>query len=414
MRVLWLSNKIFSGQDSRGTGGWLDSMAQELVRDRGITLGNIAMGGVETTKRQDCGSIRQWIVPFSETSGQDGLPNSKTVAHLTRCLEEFSPDLVHVWGTETFWGLLTARKIIRVPSLLEMQGLKYALAKVFLGGLSLNEQFACLGLREIVRPSSIWHGRKRFEKWSPFEKEIISGHDCIAVQTTWVESHVRALNTACKIFRSDLILRAPFYDSVPWQYPGSCRIFCSSAYPAPFKGLHVALRAVAILKNKLPNICLRIAGHLPIRGIRRDGYVAWLQHEAAVLGIQSNIEWLGALDAAAIVEELRSASAMLVPAYLENCSMSMQEAMILGTPVVATYTGGLPSLAEDGGSLFFPIGDAEMCAFQLERLITDGELATSISKKSIEIALSRNDPERIVSAQMDTYWQVAAGKKDQV
>jgi glycosyltransferase involved in cell wall biosynthesis len=85
----------------------------------------------------------------------------------------------------------------------------------------------------------------------------------------------------------------------------------------------------------------------------------------------------------------------------------MQEAMMVGTPVVATYTGGLPTLAKDEESaLFFPPGDAAMCAFQLERVLTDVDLSLRLSNEAKKISLQRNDRTRIVQRQLDIYRQV--------
>jgi glycosyltransferase involved in cell wall biosynthesis len=144
--------------------------------------------------------------------------------------------------------------------------------------------------------------------------------------------------------------------------------------------------------------------------LRLDGYTAWLNRLALKLGIDSNIEWLGPLDACAIMNELISADAMLLPSYVENCSTTMQEAMMVGTPVVAAYTGGLSSLARDEVSaLFFPAGDEALCASRLERVFTDRNLADSLSTNARNVAKLRNDPEKVTARQLEIYRQVIAG-----
>jgi L-malate glycosyltransferase len=413
MRILWLSNKVLTEQDAGTTGTWLSAMANELVASGRVELGNIASGNVTNIRRQDYGPIRQWVVPSAAGLKNNGLPTERIVTGIVSAAEEFAPDLVHAWGTEYFWGLLTARKLITQASLLETQGLKFSISKVYHGGLSLEEQRACVGLKEFLRRSMIYQMQKRFEKWGLIEKEIIAHHQYIGVQTEWVESQVRAINRTCKTFHSDLALRAPFYKAQPWQYSGNYRIFSSASYPAPFKGLHVAIRAVEILKSRLPNVKLCIAGALQRKGIRQDGYIVWLNREVKKRGLESNVEWLGPLDAANMVEELNAADAMLLPSYIENCSNAMQEAMMVGTPMVTTYTGGLPSLAKDDESaLFFPPGDEAMCAHQLGRVIFDRDLAKRLSKNAREIALKRNDPENIVSHQLEIYRQVIEDSRE--
>ena len=407
MKILWLSNKALASEDYGTSGTWLDAMAFGLIQSGKVALGNIATSVASKVARLDCGPIRQWIVPYETKIGRDGLPAARTVDDIIRCVAEFSPDLVHVWGTESFWGLLSARKLIRRPTLLEMQGLKYAIAKVYHGGLSHREQLSCTGLKEIVRQSTIWQGRKRFGKWALFEKEIISQHQYIAVQTKWIEAQVKTVNHGCSVFKTALLLRGPFYKAMPWKFSGNHLVFCSTAYASPFKGLHVAIEATAILRNKFPDIKLRISGPHQRKGLRKDGYVAWLNRKIIKLGLKQNIEWLGVLDATTTVAEMQMASAVLIPSYIENCSNAMQEAMVSGTPVVASYVGGLPSLADDEESaLFFSPGDEIMCAYQLNRLLTEPKLAEHLSSTGKHIGTERNDPERVVSRQLEIYRQI--------
>lgn len=407
MKILWLSNRVLSEQDSGGTGTWLDAMSQGLIRSGEVELGNIAQGSVEKTTRQNHGPIQQWIVPSSAKLGRDGLPSPKTVAAIVKAAEEFSPDLLHAWGTEGFWGLLTARKLLRSPALLEMQGLKGAISRVFDGGLSFREQLACIGLKEILRQTSIFQDRKRFEKWGKIEKEIISGHRFISIHSDWMVSQVKAINSGAKIFRNDPALRASFYERAPWTFSGAPVVLCSAAYPSPFKGLHVAVRAVAILKRRFPSVELRIAGPHQRPGIRREGYIAWINREVHRSGIASNVHWLGAISAMQLVIELQNCSALVLPTFVESYCLALAEAMMVGVPSAVSFTGGTSFLAKDGDTaLFFPPGDEAMCAYQLERLLTDRGLAKRLSRRAREVALVRNDRERIVRNQIEIYRQV--------
>ncbi|MEM4360239.1 MAG: glycosyltransferase [Candidatus Bilamarchaeaceae archaeon] len=409
MRILWLSNKIQSNVDSGTTGTWLDAMAQLLVKSGEVELGNIALGPVARTTRQDCGPIQQWVVPAKAKPQLNGLPAQRFVEEITRAVYEFNPDLVHVWGTECFWGLLTARRIIRYPALLEMQGLKGIIARVFDGGLSIREQLACIGLKEVIRGCTIFQSRRRFEKWGVFEKEMIRGHRFVTTQSEWLCAHIVSINPSCRVFHNDFMLRESFYTALPWKASNSMAVFCSAAYPSPFKGLHVALRAIAILKQRFPGVQLRIAGAHQRSDIRQDGYVRWLNHQIARLGIADNVCWLGALSAEEIVAELQGCAAIVVPSFIEGYCLGLAEGMMLGVPSVNSFAGGMSSLAKDEESaLFFQPGDAEMCAHQLGRLLTDRALAERLSHNARAIALVRNDPQRILQKQLEIYQQVIA------
>lgn len=407
MKILWLSNAILSDLDSGATGNWLGSMARSLVATGEIELCNIAMGAVKAQTRQNNGQIQQWIEPISKL-GRDGLPPAHIVAKVLKAIEEFNPDLVHVWGVENYWGLLITRGHIARPTLLEMQGIKGAIAKKYAGGLTRQDQRNCIGFKEIIKRRSIASESKKYEEWGRIEDEIMAGFRVIVAQTPWVGAQVRAVNSSCQILHNDLMLRREFYDAAPWAFPEKGPIlFCSAAYPAPFKGLHDAIRAVALVTRLFPNVRLRIAGTQQKPGLRQDGYVRWLNKLCLKVGVAGQVDWLGPINADQIVLELQRANVFIMPSHIENCSTSMQEAMMIGTPIVASYAGGLPSLAIDEESaLFYPSGDEAMCARQLERILTEQELAEKLSHNARAIALVRNNPETIVKNQLEIYRQV--------
>jgi glycosyltransferase involved in cell wall biosynthesis len=407
MKILWLSNKILSDRDTGTTGTWLDAMAQGLVDSGQIEMGNISTGCVKEVTRQDWGPVSQWIVPNGSKLNKKGLPDSKIVAMVIDIIEKFSPDLVHIWGTESYWGILSANKMIRSKTLLEMQGLKRAIAKVYSGDLSIAEQISCIGLKEIFRQSFILNGQQQFQRWGKVEEFIIGNHKFITTQSLWMDSHITALNNSSKIFHTDRILRQAFYRSELWQYSGDPVIFCTAAYSSPFKGLHNAIRAIVILKQRYPDIQLRIAGAHQRTGMRRDGYIAWICNEIKRAGIESNVVWLGALSADQLVDHLLKCSAMVLPTYIESYCLALAEAMLLGVPTVVSYTGGTSWLAKDEVSaLFFPPGDEEMCAFQLERVIEDKLLSNQLSMNARMSALQRHNPQAVVMNQLEIYRQV--------
>jgi glycosyltransferase involved in cell wall biosynthesis len=413
MKVLWLSNKVLSDKDDGSTGTWLVAMAHSLVATGEVELCNVSMGKVKVPTRQDAGPCRQWIVPGIKT-GRAGLPPARIVAGIISVVNDVAPDLVHVWGTENYWGLLTARGLIQTRALLEIQGLKEPYSRVFAGGLTELEQRACIGIKEIIKSRNIASKRSAFERWSRFEREIIAGHSFVTAQSPWVEAWVKVSNASARIFHVELALREPFYSAKPWRPQNASVIFCSAAYPVPYKGIHNAVRALAILSRQVPNARLRIAGALKSRGIRQDGYIAWVDRLAASLHVADKIDWLGALSATEIVAELQNCSVMLIPSHCETYCVALAEALYLGVPAVSAHTGGTVWLARDEESaLFYSPGDEVMCAYQLERILTDQGLAERLSRNARDISLVRNNSQSIVNNQLKIYRQVIEqSKKD--
>ena len=406
MKILWLSNKILSDQDASGTGTWLDAMSQALLKSGSVVLGNITLGHVREATCQNYGSIQQWVVPSSQPS-ITVLSKQKIMASVAKVVDEFSPDLIHVWGTEGFWGLLTARKILKYPVLLEMQGLKAAIAEVYAGGLSFSQQLASIGPKELIRQTTIFQVERQYKAWGIYEEEIISGHQNISVHSEWMKAKVNAINPTARLFRNTPIIRDSFYDAPPWKYAGPPVIFCSASYPAPFKGLHIALRSIAILRRHFPGIQLRIAGPHQRSRFRSEGYIKWINQEIHRLHLEPNVVWLGPLSSGQLINEFHQSSAFVLPTFMESYGVALVEAMILGVPSVVSFTGGTSYLAKDEDSaLFFPPGDYEMCAYLLERLLTESALGDRLSRRAREVALMQNNREQIIRNQIETYRQV--------
>jgi glycosyltransferase involved in cell wall biosynthesis len=410
MKILWLSNGILSNTDPGYTGTWLEAMAQRLTVSDKVMLGNIATGDVRKLTRRDCPPVNQWIVPEIH-SRKDGLPQRNIIDMVIRTIESFSPDLIHLWGVETWWwGLLAARGFIKSPILLEMQGIRGVYARVFSGGLTAREQRSCYGPKEFILRRSIEKERRKFIICGDFEKEIIQGCRHVAIQTPWIEAWIHAINSGSKTYQTDLVLRQQFYDASAWS-PSTKEpvLFCSAAYAVPYKGLHDAIRTTALLSRRYPKIRLRIAGAHQKSGFRQDGYVRWLNRLCQKLGIADRIDWLGPLSAERIVSECQNCSVFIMPSHIENCCTSMQEALYLGVPTVSAYAGGVPALArEEEAALYFPPGDEAMCAYQVERILTDPDLANRLSRNARTIARERNNPTKIVDNQLEIYRKVIA------
>jgi glycosyltransferase involved in cell wall biosynthesis len=409
LRVLWFCNCSMSDSDLMSTGTWLHSMARGLLDAKQIELGIIALGSVAQLTRRDYGQVNQWIVPVKSSAGSNGLPSRTLVDGIVSACQSFSPDLIHVWGTESFWGLLPSRGFLRIPSILTLQGVRHRIVPCYNGGLTRSERRACLGLKEIIKAMMLRKGGKSScEKWGPIEAEIMAGHRWAICQTPWQEAQMASNRPDATVFHLDLPLRKSFEKSERWKpHAGEPRIFCCASHWYPPKGLHVAIRSLALLKRRFPNVQLRIGGDKGKKGIFRDGYIRWLDRLVRKMGLGENVYWLGSLTASQIADEFRNSSVVLIPTFIESYCMVFAEAMRIGTPTVVSYTGGTAYLGKDDETcLFFVPGDEAMCAYQLARALSDRDLAARLSSASRQIAAQRHDLTKIVQEQLNIYQHV--------
>lgn len=136
----------------------------------------------------------------------------------------------------------------------------------------------------------------------------------------------------------------------------------------PEKDHVTLLRAIATLRHRLPAARLVIVGDGPER--------AGLADLARRLGIADRVRFEGAQDEAGAF--IRHGHVLAQPSRREALGTAALEAMALGTPVVASATGGLAELLGGGAGLLVPPGDAGALAHALERALTDPPLRRAL------------------------------------
>lgn len=408
-KILWFCGEQFSEEKITTTGTWFIAMGQALSESSEIELFNVTFGNVKSIVQKDTNSIKQWIIPYKEQKKfHKGSKN--LISFIKKIDNEIKPDLIHVWGTENGFGFSILDAKLQTTVLLDIQGILFTIVKSYYGGLSVKDLLKCTGLKEVFKPRfHPYFVRKTFNQRSKHERSLIKKVNNISVQSDWVHSIMKYENPNTNFFQTRILLRQEFYNAPMWEYKDtqSINIFTVSSGSIPYKGLHVIFNAINLLKNKYPNIMLNIGGNIEINkkyGIIRNGYTSWLLKKAKELDIEDNLTWLGMMDANKMIAEMHKSTLVVLPSFVESYSLFMAESMMVGVPLVVSYAGAMPELAEHNKSaLYFPVGDHWSCARQIEKLITDKELAKKISVESRKIALQRNDQSIVLHTQLDIY-----------
>ena len=130
---------------------------------------------------------------------------------------------------------------------------------------------------------------------------------------------------------------------------------------APTKGIEYALDAIRRLLDEGVALEYRIAGDGP----RRQE----LEDTAAQLGLQSVVQFEGAVDRDRVVEILRDADILVAPSVVAESGQTegvpnvLKEAMACGVPAIGTRVGGVAELIEHGTNGFLvPQRDADAIA----------------------------------------------------
>jgi len=407
MRVLWFSNCILTLGKTTSSGTWLYTMAESLVAN-GVELINITQSSVKDILKKENNGLIDYLLPRFPL--KNGLPNQNNIRRIVEIVKNEAPDIIHIWGMESYFGLLASRLYIKGNVILEIQGIKSLCVPVFYGCLSQQEVWKCIGIRELLKPSlGLYRKRHDFKNWSKYEKEMVGGIANISTQSDWVRSWVRNnCSPNAHIYNTSIIVRKPFLLSEKWSVSNSeeRRIFALSAGSEAYKGIHIALYAVKILKQQYPNVELRIAGAFGQKNefYRKPGYTIFLQRLINKLGIKNNVIFVGPLSASQIVEELHKARCFLQTSFVESYSLALAEAMAVGMPCVVSYAGAMIELAKDNFSaLFYPPMEYYTCAEKICRLFESPNLCATLSQNAREMAIERNDERKAVLTQLSIY-----------
>jgi glycosyltransferase involved in cell wall biosynthesis len=155
------------------------------------------------------------------------------------------------------------------------------------------------------------------------------------------------------------------------KVPDDAKLIVTASRLSPQKALDVMLKAVA----RLPaNVQLIVLGQGP------DEQQLKTMSEAMDLG--DRVHWLGWRDDGA--DWINAADVFSLSSNWEGVPLAAQEAIMLGTPVVATAVGGMPELIGDRTSgRLVPNGDSEALAAALSDVLNAPETATRYADRAL-------------------------------
>jgi glycosyltransferase involved in cell wall biosynthesis len=145
-------------------------------------------------------------------------------------------------------------------------------------------------------------------------------------------------------------------------------------------GLEVAVRALPLLKDEIPNVRLLVIG-------RQDEYVKTLNKLAAQLGVASLLEICPSMPNNEIPGKLMQAEAGIYPA-LPDRHMSIAipgkvlEFAIMGLPIISSRLQIVEEMFDDSAVLFFEPGNIEQFALCVLRLYQDPQLRKELVRQA--------------------------------
>ena len=187
--------------------------------------------------------------------------------------------------------------------------------------------------------------------------------------------------------------------------PAESQILLNVARVSPQKGLLYALRALPAIMRQYPQV------HLISVGATTDPFwTTELKREADTLGVADHCHMLGAR--ANVVDFLRACDIFVFPSLYEGLGIALIEAMAAGCVCVATNTGPIPEVVQDGkDGVLVPPGDADSIARAVCGLLGDPMRRAELGTAAKQAAFNKFQPTEQAEQLTRVYESVLATKR---
>lgn len=137
-----------------------------------------------------------------------------------------------------------------------------------------------------------------------------------------------------------------------------------------YKGLEYLLKALKIVKNKIPDVKLMVGG----RGVLMEHY----QEITSALGLTKNVEFHGFIDEDKITEYYSRANVFVLPSISsvqEGFGIVALEALACKTPVITTEIVGVSSdLKKENAGIIIPPRDPDALAAAIIKILSNNDM----------------------------------------
>jgi L-malate glycosyltransferase len=388
-------------------GSWIGSIEKKLIGKKDISLIIISFSNKKNDyykyknifyynfNKKENGFLKRWLFP---------LDNNKYINICIKIIKDLNPNIIHIHGTEEFYGLITRK--IKIPCVISVQGFLQDCNKKYLYAVKNNEILKEVLYRKgrFLRGSGYLYNKYIMSKRAKREIKIYKENKYFIGRTIWDRNNLNLINYNSKYFKCEEILRKDFYTCQKWNIKKlkKHRIIITLS-PMHYKGLHILLEAINILKEgKYKNIKLVVIGNIINSNIWE--YITTIIRQ---YNLEKNVNFIGEKSASQIAYNLRNASIFICSSFTENSSNSLMEAMIVGIPCIASYVGGTPSFLKNNiNGMFFSPGDPFDLAGKIMNILENNKLAEKMSTNSIKTIEKSNEPDKIVKKLLNIYKKI--------
>lgn len=397
MKILWLTpypisllreelgiTKSIAGHPA----SWIVNLSNELSKTDNIEFHILTISAaIKTDKEFKKNNIRFHVlrhsIPFTEKGFPYYLPLDVILNYagikqkIVKYIHKISPNLIHIHGTEGVYAAVV--KFINAPVIISIQGI-------------INKYYE-------FEPSI----KKYFQR--KIEIEGIKNCQHLGCRTDWDEDFVKSINPLANIHYMPEAINYVFFKH-HWQHKSGNKNFLFVGSLQKRKGIFTLLKAVELLKKRGRDIKLNIVGDYLQNADKL--FIEFFNK----LNIKNEVTFVGRKNSAEIASLLAESSIFIHPSLIDNSPNSVAEAMAVGTPCIASRTGGVPSMIDDGKTgLLFETENATELAAKIELLMDNKDFQSVLSNNSRKVALERNYPLNVAKITLAIYNKIIESNK---
>ncbi|MGB4581284.1 MAG: glycosyltransferase [Coriobacteriia bacterium] len=323
-------------------------------------------------------------------------------------LQDFRPDVIHVWGTE-FTNALDVMDVAgNTPVVVFIQGVMRSLVRHKYGDMRLTELIGGVGWQDKLRSLGYLVRYQQMVRQQRYEEETVRRSNGIITDSEWCDAQYTWLSSQVVSYRQSLPVAQPFLTQ-RWTYD-KChpnQLVCVAG-ATPYKGIHTVLEAVRLVRTRIPDVRLVVPGDM----LERSPYVAFLKRYMQAHDIAAHVRLVGRLDSAGMATEMLQSNIMVMPSCVENHSSTLREAMYLGLPSISAVVGSTAELIQHRQTgMLYRYGESEVLASQIERVLNSPSLARSLGSGAFDSIRVQHPTDRIGSDLVQVYEDVMQAER---
>jgi len=395
IKVLWISPNLLPipckriGYKLNTSGGWVGSFISNFSNINNINFHILTINKNAKYKSFCIDNITYHSIPKS--TGIFSY-NKKLSVRLRQMVLDINPDIIDFQGFEFSYSRDFHHIASGFKYVITIQGIISEIYKYYLGDIKIFDVIRNISLKDLLILDTFYYRKYKYYKRGNSEKIAINNCENFIGRTDWDKMIIKSYKNDINYLNFPRKIQSAFCGNI-WktEYLTNNSIFLSQGN-LPYKGLHVVLKALSIVKKVIPNIKVIVAGknlfknkfRLPLLG----GYQKYIEMLLNNYEIRDNVSFTGPKDSNEYSNTLSQSSLFIQSSFIDNSPNAVIEAQIVGVPIISTFSGGTSSLFPREFNLYYNPSDFRHLSSLIIEILTNPTLAEKISKLNYNHQLS--------------------------